>query len=169
MAEDMENGGAPESVQSEQDAGKETGSTLMTETGNESAKEQEAVGAPQNSGEEPKAEPEKAEPYTLTAPEGYPISEKELSDFNRHCLEVGMTKEQAEKSLEMLHSNFKATQEAFEAQRRDWVAEIKSDKEFGGEKFSASVADAKRALAQFDADGACGLCLMRPDTEIIPP
>ena len=154
MAEDMENGGAPESVQSEQDAGKETGSTLMTETGNESAKEQEAVGAPQNSGEEPKAEPEKAEPYTLTAPEGYPISEKELSDFNRHCLEVGMTKEQAEKSLEMLHSNFKATQEAFEAQRRDWVAEIKSDKEFGGEKFSASVADAKRALAQFDADGA---------------
>lgn len=153
MAEDMENGGAPESVQSEQDAGKETGSTLMTETGNESAKEQEAVGAPQNSGEEPKAEPEKAEPYTLTAPEGYPISEKELSDFNRHCLEVGMTKEQAEKSLEMLHSNFKATQEAFEAQRRDWVAEIKSDKEYGGEKFKETVADAKRALAQFDEGG----------------
>ena len=70
MAEDMENGGALESVQSEQDAGKETGSTLMTETGNESAKEQEAVGGPQNSGEEPQAEPEKTEPYTLAAPEG---------------------------------------------------------------------------------------------------
>lgn len=155
MAEDLlENNGASESVQSEQDTGKETGSTLMTETGNESATEQEAGNSSEQGGGESKAEPNKAEPYTLTAPEGYPISEKELSDFNRHCLEVGMTKEQAEKSLEMLHSNFKSMQEQFEAQRQDWVREIKSDKEFGGEKFSASVADAKKALAQFDADGS---------------
>lgn len=54
MAEDMENGGAPESVQSEQDAGKETGSTLMTETGNESAKEQEAVGLPRIAAKNPR-------------------------------------------------------------------------------------------------------------------
>ena len=155
MTEDLlENDGASESIQSEQDTGKETGSTLMTEPGNESATEQKGGDSLEQGSDESKDEPGKSEPYTLTAPEGYPISEKELSDFNRHCLEVGMTREQAEKSLEMLHSNFKSMQEQFEAQRRDWGKEIKSDKEFGGEHFSASVADAKKALAQFDADGA---------------
>lgn len=164
MAEDLlKTGDASESVHAGQDAGNETGSTLMTEPGDGSTTERKGGDSPEQGGE-PKAEPGggeesggdsgKPEPYTLSAPEGYPISEKELADFNRHCLEVGMTREQAEKSLEMLHANFRSMQEQFEAQRRDWVKEIRSDREFGGEHFSASVADAKKALAQFDTDGS---------------
>ena len=167
MAEDMENGGAPESVQSEQDAGKETGSTLMTETGNESAKEQEAVGAPQNSGEEPKAEPEKAEPYTLTAPEGYPISEKELSDFNRHCLEVGMTKEQAEKSLEMLH--LRRRRRLLRLRGGIGSLRLSLTRNLAAKSFRLPWLMRKGLWLSLMLMGLCGLCLMRPDTEIIPP
>ncbi len=70
-----------------------------------------------------------------------------------------MTREQAERSLEMLHSRFQMAQEQFAAQRQDWIAEIRADREFGGGRLKASLADAKRALAAFDADGSVRVML----------
>ena len=123
-------------------------STLMTA-------EEEAATAGQEEGGKEKAgaAPDNAEPYTLTAPEGYPISAQELESFTKHCNELGITKEQAEKTLTMFHRRFQDAQDQFISQRKAWISEIQADKDFGGDNFKSTVADAKRALSKYDEDG----------------
>lgn len=95
--------------------------------------------------------------YTLTAPEGYPISEGALKGLNEVCKSANLNEEQAKAVMAYMQGNYTSfvaqQQEAMQAQAKAWIGEFQADKEFGGDKFNASLADAQRALATFDEGG----------------
>ena len=131
------------------------GDTLLTSTDEEGDAQKEAEdGKGGGESEKEKGEPGKPEPYEIEAPEGYPITPENLKSLNAHFNELGLTKEQAEKALAYRAEQYAAFQASQQAQRKSWITEIQADKEYGGEKFKETVADAKRALAQFDDDGS---------------
>lgn len=145
------------------------GDTLLTSTDEEGDAQKEAEdGKGGGESEKEKGEPGKPEPYEIEAPEGYPITPENLKSLNAHFNELGLTKEQAEKALAYRAEQYAAFQASQQAQRKSWITEIQADKEYGGEKFKETVADAKRALAQFDEEELSGPCLKKPDTGTTP-
>lgn len=136
-------------------AGAGTSGTLLTD------KPGEGAGADAGKSEDGKGEAGKeggeTTAYTLTAPEGYPISEGALKGLNEVCKSANLSEEQAKAVMAYMHGNYttaiSAQQEAMQAQAKTWIGEFQADKEFGGDKFDASVADAQRALATFDEGG----------------
>lgn len=102
----------------------------------------------------PPASPAAPEPFTLAAPQGYPVTPAELERLNALCVTAGLTREQGEAVLEHMAGNYAAFREQRQAQGRAWIEEFRADREFGGDRFDASVAEARKALAMFDANGA---------------
>lgn len=125
-----------EGVNGNQDAGSTDGKDGNAEAGKEGA---EAVA------------------YTLTAPEGYPISDGALKGLNEVCKAENLNEKQANAVMAYMKGNYTSfmaqQQEAMQAQAKTWIGEFQADKEFGGDKFNASLADAQRALATFDESG----------------
>ncbi len=97
--------------------------------------------------------PNAPEPFELTAPEGYPINEAGLKGLNDLCKSAKLTKEQGEAVLAHMAGNYAAFTEQQQAQGKAWIEEFKADKDFGGDKFDVSVAEAQKALATFDEGG----------------
>ena len=141
------------------DSGAGTGApgTLLTDKPGEGGNGQpEAVKGEGGKGDGGK-EGAEAAAYTLTAPEGYPISEGALKGLNEVCKSANLNEEQAKAVMAYMQGNYTSfvaqQQEAMQAQAKTWIGEFQADKEFGGDKFNASVADAQRALATFDQSG----------------
>lgn len=97
------------------------------------------------------ANDKKDKPWDLKP--AYSVSEEDLKAYEAHCRSIGMTQEQAQKSLEYAAANLERQQTAFLNQRKEWVSEIRADREFGGGRYAQSVVEARRALATFDPDG----------------
>lgn len=140
-------------------AGAGTSGTLLTDKPGEGINGQQETGnadAKDGKGEGGK-EGAEAAAYTLTAPEGYPISEGALKGLNEVCKSANLNEEQAKAVMAYMQGNYTSfvaqQQEAMQAQAKTWIGEFKADKEFGGDNFNASVADAQRALATFDEGG----------------
>ena len=140
-------------------AGAGASGTLLTNKPGEGENGQQATGnadAKDGKGEGGK-EGGEAATYTITAPEGYPISEGALNGLNEVCKSANLSEEQAKAVMAYMQGNYTSfvaqQQEAIQAQAKTWIGEFQADKEFGGDKFNASVADAQRALATFDKGG----------------
>lgn len=99
------------------------------------------------------ANPKEPEPFELAAPDGYPINDAGLKGLNELCKSAKLTKEQGEAVLQHMAGNYAAFQEQQQAQGKAWIEELKADKDFGGDKFDVSVAEAQKALATFDEGG----------------
>ena len=151
MADEVIGEQTQESAASESGA-LENGSTLMTGDDEQETQTETDAGDDTDGGSDKLVD--KPEPYELEAPEGYPIPADKLKSLTAHFNEIGLTREQAEKQIEYMSRQYAEFQESQKSQRSAWISEIKGDKEFGGEKFKETVADAKRALAQFDDDGS---------------
>ena len=97
-------------------------------------------------------------PYELTAPEGFDVPAENLKGFSNLCNQIGISKEQAEKVLgwhKARHEENIAHAAREEAQTlQNWEREILADPEFGGSHWRGTLADARRALDRFDADGS---------------
>lgn len=96
-------------------------------------------------------------PYELAAPEDFPLPEANLKSFSEACNRLGLTREQAEGMLGW-HREFHnaVTGEAQQNAARvmdDWQREMQADRDFGGARLKATVAEARKALAVFDPDG----------------
>ena len=89
----------------------------------------------------------------FTFPEGIEIDKATLEQVKADFRAAGYTQEQAQKAIDLHVANLKAQQEAFITTRKEWVDELKADKEFGGDKFDTTVKGAQLALRKFDADG----------------
>lgn len=98
------------------------------------------------------------EPYVLSAPADFPLPDANLKSFSDACNRLGLSREQAEGMLNW-HKEFHDAVSG-EAQQHaastiaTWQAEILADREFGGGRLKETVADARKALAAFDPDGA---------------
>lgn len=102
-------------------------------------------------------------PYELTAPEDYPINAGALQGLNDMCKTANLDEAQGKAVMAYMRGNYAtamaAQREGMRDQARQWIGEFQADSEFGGDRFDASLADARKALATFDTGGAVGRML----------
>lgn len=98
----------------------------------------------------PDAVPEK---YDLKTPEGVPLDEAALAEFEPIAKELKLTNEQAQKLADIHTKRMQETERANAEQWKQttakWVDDIKADKEIGGANLDTSVRHAQAALAKF--------------------
>jgi len=104
-------------------------------------------------------QPAASEPYTLEMnDEDLPLLKQQLESFTGTCRELGLSKSQAEQVLawqkDRLREAETETQRNTEMVVREWNTKIRNDAEFGGIRYTRTIADARAALATFDPDGS---------------
>jgi hypothetical protein len=90
--------------------------------------------------------------YTIKVPDGAVVNPDVLKGYTDLAQKLEISAEKAQEILNFSVGQEKAMAEKYaadhNAQLHQWLAEAKSDKEIGGAKWEATVADAKRATAQ---------------------
>lgn len=104
-----------------------------------------------------KGSDEEAEDYdSLDAPEDSLLSEADMERILARAKEEGLSKEAAQKYVdvaqEVLSENQKRISQAHSELSEQWVDQVKSDKEIGGEKFDESLKLAHKAISKFGTD-----------------
>lgn len=93
------------------------------------------------------------EKYEFTAGEGVELDAEALKDFEPVARELNLTNEQAQKLVDAYPKILAGVQqrqaEAWQAQTEQWAADVKADKEIGGDKLTANLSAAQRALDLF--------------------
>ena len=93
------------------------------------------------------------EKYEFQAGEGVELDAEALKDFEPVARELNLTNEQAQKLVDAYPKILAGVQqrqaEAWQAQTEQWAADVKADKEIGGDKLTANLSAAQRALDQF--------------------
>ncbi len=98
-----------------------------------------------------KKEPEK---FSLKAPEGSSMDASILDAFGAQMQQLGVNQDQAQKLLEQRYGEQKVAEEAAAAQDRNWLEDLRADKEYGGKNFNENAEATKRAWDFIDPDGA---------------
>lgn len=132
--------------------------------GSEASNQQSGQGEEPPGGDKPDAEgkpdgsqeqkqegaPEK---YEFSAGEGVELDSAALADFEPVARELNLTNEQAQKLVDAYPKILEGVQqrqaEAWQKQTEDWAANVKADKEIGGDKLISNLSAAQRALEQF--------------------
>jgi hypothetical protein len=109
-------------------------------------------------GEEASGELEDTD-YDLSVPEGFPDENTELvSEFCAVAKDQGLTKEQAQGAVDWFAAKQKAAIEKFqldqEQKSKSWVAELKSDPDFGASNYTKTLKQANVALEKFGGKDA---------------
>ena len=93
------------------------------------------------------------EKYEFTAGEGVELDSEALKDFEPVARDLNLTNEQAQKLVDAYPKILAGVQqrqaEAWQAQTEQWAADVKADKEIGGEKLTANPSAAQRARDLF--------------------
>ncbi|MDW2743689.1 peptidase [Atlantibacter subterraneus] len=93
------------------------------------------------------------ETYEFKAAEGVELDTEALKDFEPVARELNLTNEQAQKLVDAYPKILAGVQqrqvEAWQKQTQDWAADVKADKEIGGDKLTASLSKAQQALETF--------------------
>ena len=93
------------------------------------------------------------EKYEFTVGEGVELDTEALKDFEPVARDLNLTNEQAQKLVDAYPKILAGVQqrqaEAWQAQTEQWAADVKADKEIGGDKLTANLSAAQRALDQF--------------------
>ncbi|ELJ5794645.1 peptidase [Enterobacter roggenkampii] len=93
------------------------------------------------------------EKYEFQAAEGVELDTEALKDFEPVARDLNLTNEQAQKLVDaypkILAGVQQRQEEAWQAQTEQWAADVKADKEIGGDKLTANLSAAQRALDQF--------------------
>lgn len=93
------------------------------------------------------------EKYEFTAGEGVELDTEALKDFEPVARDLNLTNEQAQKLVDAYPRILAGVQqrqaEAWQAQTEQWAVDVKADKEIGGDKLTANLSAAQRALDQF--------------------
>ncbi len=93
------------------------------------------------------------EKYEFQAGEGVELDNEALKDFEPVARDLNLTNEQAQKLVDAYPKILAGVQqrqaEAWQAQTEQWAADVKADKDIGGDKLTANLSSAQRALDQF--------------------
>ena len=142
-------GDTEQQAQEQSQSREETQSTETQKTEAELAAEKEAA---EKAEKEQKQEgaPEK---YEFQAGEGVELDAEALKDFEPVARDLNLTNEQAQKLVDAYPKILAGVQQrqadAWQATTEQWAADVKADKEIGGEKLTANLSAAQRALDQF--------------------
>jgi len=101
--------------------------------------------------QKPEGAPEK---YEFKATEGQELDAAALEQFEPIARELNLTNEQAQKMVDLYGTQIlpmvqKQQAEAWQKTTEQWAADVKADKEIGGDKLTASIGVAQRALETF--------------------
>ncbi|ECG8608162.1 peptidase [Salmonella enterica subsp. salamae serovar 47:z:e,n,x,z15] len=93
------------------------------------------------------------EKYEFQAAEGVELDTEALKDFEPVARELNLTNEQAQKLVDAYPKILAGVQqrqaEAWQQTTEQWAADVKADKEIGGDKLTSNLSAAQRALDQF--------------------
>lgn len=105
---------------------------------------------PDDKEQKPEGAPEK---YEFQAGEGVELDAEALKDFEPVARELNLTNEQAQKLVDAYPKILAGVQQrqadAWQAQTEEWAATVKADKDIGGDKLTANLGVAQRALDTF--------------------
>lgn len=101
--------------------------------------------------QKPEGAPEK---YEFKPAEGQQLDAAALEQFEPIARELNLTNEQAQKMVDLYGSQIlpmvqKQQAESWQQTTEQWAADVKADKEIGGDKLTASIGVAQRALETF--------------------
>lgn len=100
--------------------------------------------------DKPEGAPEK---YEFQAAEGVELDSEALKDFEPVARDLNLTNEQAQKLVDAYPKILAGVQqrqaEAWQQTTEQWAADVKADKEIGGDKLTSNLSAAQRALDQF--------------------
>ena len=100
--------------------------------------------------DKPEGAPEK---YEFQAAEGVELDTEALKEFEPVAREMNLTNEQAQKLVDVYPKILAGVQqrqaEAWQQTTEQWAADVKADKEIGGDKLTSNLSVAQRALDQF--------------------
>jgi hypothetical protein len=95
--------------------------------------------------------PEKYADFTV--PEGVTLDPELLGEFSAAAKELGLSQENAQKLVAMgakiTQKNAGEVEATVEKAKAEWAEQSKTDKEFGGDKFEANLADARTTFQTF--------------------
>ena len=127
-----------------------------SDKGSETQKTEEELAADKAKAEKAEKEQKQEgapEKYEFTAGEGAELDTEALKDFEPVARDLNLTNEQAQKLVDAYPKILAGVQqrqaEAWQAQTEQWAADVKADKEIGGDKLTANLSAAQRALEQF--------------------
>ncbi|WQY99866.1 peptidase [Salmonella phage VB_ST_E15] len=109
----------------------------------------------QNKSDDKEQKPEGApEKYEFKPAEGQELDTSALEQFEPIARELNLTNEQAQKMVDLYGSKImpmvqQQQVEAWQKTTEQWAADVKADKEIGGDKLTANLSAAQRALEQF--------------------
>lgn len=94
------------------------------------------------------------EKYEFKAGEGVELDTAALEQFEPIARELNLTNEQAQKMVDLYGTKImpmvqQQQAEAWQKQTEGWAETVKADKEIGGDKLTANLSAAQRALEQF--------------------
>lgn len=93
------------------------------------------------------------EKYEFKAGEGVDLDTEALKDFEPVARDLNLTNDQAQKLVDAYPKILAGVQqrqaEAWQKQTEGWAETVKADKEIGGDKLTANLSAAQRALDQF--------------------
>lgn len=94
------------------------------------------------------------EKYEFQAGEGVELDNAALEQFEPIARELNLSNEQAQKMVDLYGTKIlpmvqQKQAEAWQAQTEQWAADVKADKEIGGDKLTANLSAAQRALDLF--------------------
>ncbi|MEI9824931.1 peptidase [Klebsiella pneumoniae] len=106
---------------------------------------------PDDKEQKPEGAPEK---YEFKPAEGQELDTAALEQFEPIARELNLTNEQAQKMVDLYGTKImpmvqKQQAEAWQAQTEEWAATVKADKEIGGDKLTANLGVAQRAMDTF--------------------
>lgn len=101
--------------------------------------------------QKPEGAPEK---YEFKPAEGQELDAAALEQFEPIARELNLTNEQAQKMVDLYGTKImpmvqQQQVEAWQKTTEQWAADVKADKEIGGDKLTGNLSAAQRALAQF--------------------
>ncbi|HFD9077355.1 TPA: peptidase [Salmonella enterica] len=106
---------------------------------------------PDDKEQKPEGAPEK---YEFKPAEGQDLDTAALEQFEPIARELNLTNEQAQKMVDLYGTKImpmvqQQQAEAWQKTTEQWAADVKADKEIGGDKLTGNLSAAQRALAQF--------------------
>ncbi len=122
-------------------------------TAEQPKKDEEKAGEKKDGKDENKKPEGAPETYEFKAAEGVELDTEALKDFEPVARELNLTNEQAQKLVDAYPKILAGVQQrqvdAWQKQTQDWAADVKADKEIGGDKLTASLSKAQQALETF--------------------
>lgn len=137
---------APDVQNNTETSGKEN-TTLISASSVDGKQTQDTI---KPEGTEQKTEQSKTESkqddYSFTPPEGVQFDKGIIEEFSNLAKDLKLPKEQAQKLLDLAVKNHRQSINAHLRVREGWVNEIKTDENFGGDKFNETITRAQRVL-----------------------